>query len=44
MNKDFLHLLSALLIFEVSCEILCNNYKETEKDEDICRRLKIEED
>ena len=48
MNKVFLLLLSALLIIKINSETLCEHYGEkdgeTPINEDVCRRLKVEED
>ena len=49
MNKVFLLLLSALLIIKINSEeTLCKQYGEkdgeTSINEDVCRRLKVEED
>ena len=47
MNKVFLLLLSALLIIKINSETretLCNDYSEEQINEDVCRRLKVEED
>ena len=44
MNKVFLLLLSALLIIKTNSETLCKDYNETQINEDVCRRLKVQED
>ena len=45
MSKVFLLLLSALLVIKISCQsVLCTDYSESDVDEDVCRRLKVEQD
>ena len=45
MNKVFLLLLSALLNIKINSETLCEQYTDEQNiDEDVCRRLKVQED
>ena len=44
MNKLFLLLLSALLIVEISSQVICEEYTGNDVNEDVCRRLPTGED